>query len=212
MTDLAGLIDRLAGELRDAANAEWSEAELTAHLRRALGEVGAAWPRRAFGVIATVEGERSYALDELDGLVAITRIIYPYDPAAPNATVCGVPWRLSADGTLALIVEAPPKGDGADDIAVWYLARHAIEDLDGATATTLPPEAEGIVVDGAAGYAVEQLALSLVGAVTVDDAPARYAAWAAARLARYRQALVLAAANDALRAPEDARIAWGGEV
>ena len=85
--------------------------------------------------------------------MAITRIIYPYDPAAPNATVCGVPWRLSADGTLALIVEAPPKGDGADDIAVWYLARHAIEDLDGATATTLPPEAEGIVVDGAAGYA-----------------------------------------------------------
>jgi hypothetical protein len=212
MPNLAALIDRLAASLRDAAHAEWSEAELTAHLRRALAEVSQAAPRRLEAVLPTVAGERTVSIAGLAGLLTVTDVLYPHDPAAPAGAPERPAWRLSPEGALTLLVDEPPRGDGSDDVALRYLARHTIDGLDGATESTLSPAAEEVLLAGAAGYAVEQAALALVGAVTVGDAAARYAAWAAERLAGYRQALAELAAADALRAPEDARVVWAGRV
>jgi len=87
---------------------------------------------------------------------------------------------------------------------------HRIAGLDGASATTLSPAEEELLLTGAAAAAVEQLALALVGQVTVGDAPARYAALAAERRAEFARAL------EALRQRErvvaDPRVAWDGEV
>lgn len=210
MSDLTELTARVAAALRDVTHETWSDEELTTHVRRALRGVTRARPRRLEAVIATAPGETIYSLDALEWLLAVLDVVYPHDPAAPRHPAERPPFRTLADGCLELLVDDPPAGDGTDDILLVYAAEHTIEGLDGATASTLWPQAEEAVVLGASGYAVEQLALSLVGTVTIDDAVTRYSDWAAQRVDAYRDALDGLAALS--RHQGDPRVVWDEEV
>jgi len=210
MANLTELIARVAADLRDVSHETWSSDELTDHVRRAVRGVTRARPRRLETLVPTTSGATVYSLDALDDLLAVLDVIYPHDPAGGRYPAQRPAYRLLADGYLELLVDDPPTGDGSDDILVIYAAEHTLEGLDGATASTLWPQAEEAVVLGAAGYAVEQLALSLVGTVTIDDAPARYGAWAAQRLRQFYETLEELAAVG--RHERDPRVTWEGEV
>jgi len=207
---ISDLCARVAADLRDAGHLQWTTDELEAHLRRALREYSRARPRRLADVLATVAGVRSYSLASLDGLLAVLDVVHPYDITAPPHPARRPAWRMPTDDTLELLTTDAPRGDGTDDILVRYAGEHSIQGLDGAEATTLDAQGVELVVLGATGYAGEQAALSLVGAVTVGDASARYAAWAAERLRRFRRALEELSAVTGVGS--DPRVTWDEEV
>jgi len=212
MSTLAELRERLRLALRDTAAAEWSDDELAAHLRRALHALSLARPLPHVALLETTAGLYTVSLATVPGLIAVRTVTYPCDLAAPAPVPApeAPRWRLRDATTLELLLPDPPRGDGTDDVLIEADVAHRIAGLDGAAATTLSPAEEEILLTGASAAAIEQLALSLVGQVTVGDAPARYAALAAERRAEFARAL------EALRQRErvvaDPRVAWDGEV
>ncbi len=210
MSTLAELLDRLRLALRDAASAEWSDAELTEHLRHALADVNRSYAPPSEKILETTPGMRTVSLAGIAGLLTVREVLYPYNPASPVYPLESPRWRLRDANTLELLVLDPPVGDGTDCAIVVAEVALTVDGLDGATSTTLDPVEEDIVLDGACGYAVEQLALSLVGQVTVGDAPARTSALAEHRLARFRSSLAARALLP--RAVADPRVVWDGEV
>jgi hypothetical protein len=182
MADLSGILDAVAGELRDAAHATWSAEELTAQVRRALRRYNGHLPRRLAGTLNAVEGQREYSLDGLSGLLDVLDVWYPWSaddedpPERPR-------WALPSDGTLYLYVESAPAA--GEVIRVFYTAPHTIEGLDGALATTLPAQGEQAVIVLAAGYAAIQRGGSLIGTVTPSQwTPVQWQQWGEATLAR----------------------------
>lgn len=188
MSTLSALIGRVALELGDAEHAIWSEEALTEHLRRALEAYSRVDPRRLDIVIQAEAGQREYPLQGLGAFIEITDLWYPYDANAPQHPPQRPEWALILSKTFYLGVSEAPSG--AESIRLFYTAPHTIEGLDGATATTLDADGEGIAILGAAAYAVEARAQGLMGAVTIStETPSQCLAWAEARMRRFAQAL-----------------------
>lgn len=188
MSTLATLISRVALELGDVGYAVWSEEMLTAQLRRALEAYSRVDPRRLDVVIQAEAETREYPLASLGTFLEITDLWYPYDPNAPQHPPQRPEWALILSKTFYLGVSTPPTGE--EFIRLFYTAPHTISGLDGATETTLDAEGEGIIVLGAAAYAVEARAFGLMGAVTVSaETPQQLVAWAEARMRRFAEAL-----------------------
>ncbi|NLD45218.1 MAG: hypothetical protein GX657_17200 [Chloroflexi bacterium] len=210
MSTLAELLPRLTAALPEPAGAAWDADQLTAALRRALAEYSRARPRRLAEALPSAAGSRLVSLAGLSGLQTVLEVHYPYDPLIPAWPPARPAWRLREAATLELLVPEAPRADGTDDVLVFYEAAHTIAGLDGAEETTLEAPGEEVLLVGAAAYAVEGLALALVGRVTVGGAAERYSAWAAGRLACYRQALAEAAAL--VPAIADPRVPWEGGI
>ncbi len=188
MSTLSDLIARVALELGDAAHAVWSTDALTLHIRRALEAVSRVEPQRLDATIACAEGVREYPLAGLGAFYEITDLWHPYDASQPGHPPERPAWALILSKTFYLgVADAPTAEQSA---RLFYTAPHTIEDLDGATETTLDAELEGLVALGAAGCALEERSQAVIGAVTVSpDTPGQYAAWAAARMRAFQEAL-----------------------
>lgn len=190
MATLSDLIARVALDLNDTGHAIWSSAELTAYLQRALAAYSRCDPQRLDAVIPSQEGVREYPLSAIGPFMEITDLWYPYDPAAPAHPPRRPEWALILSKTYYLGVADAPTGQPHDQMRLFFTAPHTLQGLDGAAATTLDADGEGIVALGAAAYAAEARARGLMGAVTVSaDTPRQWAAWAEARMARFEEAL-----------------------
>lgn len=182
MSTLTELIVQVELELKDTGNVRWSDGELTAHIRRALRAYNRVAPQRLAATLRASAGEREYSLAGLSGLMEVTDLWYPWDEDHPTYPPPRPRWSLIGDGLLYLEVEAPPRGDGTDDLRIFYTAPHTIQGLDGASATTLDAQGEQVVILGASAYAAMQLAQSLMGTVTVSGwTPRQFQDWAMAR-------------------------------
>jgi len=188
---LAELIDRLEAELKDSGNSVWSATELTAHIRRALGQVSQAAPRLLDALLETADGVYEYSLAELDGFLWLTDCWYPWDPAAPT---CPAPrparWGLVKERTLGIVSDTRPDGAAEHRIRVFYCAAHTIAGLDGAEAGTLDATTEDLVLLGASAYAALQRSQDGVTRVWPGaGAVEQLSAWGEQRLAHYNAAL-----------------------
>lgn len=205
MTTLTELVSRVAGELRDPGHMVWSADEITQQLRSALRDWSRVAPRRLAAVLPTEAGRREYDLAALAGLMEVTDVWYPYDATDPAASPARPEWSLPCDGVLRLEGGDAPRGDGADDLRVFYTAAHTIAGLDGAEVTTLDAQGEGLVVLAASAHAAMQAAQAAIGTVTVTGLTTQqYADWAALRLEAYRRAVD----ELARRSTGDARVVW----
>ncbi|MCE5258573.1 MAG: hypothetical protein LLG44_05855 [Chloroflexi bacterium] len=188
---LAAIIDQVEGELKDTGNAVWSADELTAHIRRALGQVSLSSPRLLDALLPSADGVYEYSLSALTGLLWLVDCWYPWNPAEP---CCPAPrperWGLVKEGTLAIESGTRPDGAVEHQIRVFYCAAHTIAGLDGAASGTLDAAGEGLVVLGASGYAALQRAQDGTARVWPNaGAVAALTAWGEQRLAHFNAAL-----------------------
>jgi hypothetical protein len=163
---LTNLVYRLRQLLKDtdATSYRWTDEELRRHLQRAVDELSQVLPDEQKTALSTTPGSRDLSLAALDGLLDIEAVEFPaglYPAAfAPFQT-----WG----STLTLLVEQAPAG--AEDVIVYWNGRHRVE----ARSSTLPHDAEELVVTGAAGHAAEAWAAfatnraNVSGAAAVDD-------------------------------------------
>jgi len=196
MSTLSEIIDHVEADLKDSTNTSWSAAELQRPVRWALQEVSWAMPRRASAILVAVEGQREYSLAAagMSGALFVAEVWYPYTAEDPEYPPRSVPWRLLDDDTLFLDVDSVNGGDG---MRVFYARPHAIEQLDGAAATTLNSEQEELVCLGAAGYAALQRAQDAIGRVNVTgEAPRLWRDWGDRRLRDFRVRLERLARRD----------------
>jgi hypothetical protein len=186
MTVLAGLIDLVEEELKDASNATWSVAEITSHLRRALHTINRYSPRRISHTILSVADQREYALSthsELAGILEVIDVWYPYDPLSPEDSPARQPWSTPIDDTIRIDGPAP-SGATDEQIRVLASAVHTIDDLDSAATTTLSGRLEDCAVQLASGYAALQAAAGTINTVTTSSwTPKQYRDWGEERIA-----------------------------
>ena len=211
MSNLAALIDRVELDLKDSGNEEWSEAELTAHIRRALEQYSRIDPQRTKGDLASTLDTRDYDLSTLTGLQNVTDVWFPFDSADPQYPPNRPAWCIPYDGYLRLEVADSPSGAADEEIRIFYTTPHAIEDLDAATATTLTADGEGTVVLGATAFAAEQYAQDMMNRVAVSTwIPLYIRDWAKARREAYEKALQ--ELTHRVNQSADPRVSWDAAI
>ncbi|MBC7237420.1 MAG: hypothetical protein H5T69_16385 [Chloroflexi bacterium] len=210
MSTLSELIDLVELDLRDTSNANWSVAELTQHVRRALRALNEVTPGRTASTLSVAAGSREVSLAGLSGLMRVIDVWYPYTAADPEYPPQRPRWELIADEggqnrILYLYVEDKPAEGEA--LRVFYTLGHTIEGLDGATATTLSERQEHVVVLGATALAVQQYAQDAIGEVSPSGwTPRQLQEWADRRLTLFRQALEDLRRSEIIM--QDPRVPW----
>ncbi|MCC7355486.1 MAG: hypothetical protein IT330_17225 [Anaerolineae bacterium] len=182
MTNLATLRDRTESLLKDAGNSLWTTSELDDAIRRALHRYSEMQPRELVTTLTLAAAGREVSLSGVNGLLRPLRVWWPYTASEPEYPPAWVHWDLHGPATLFLDVADEPQAN--DVVRLFYTALHTIEGLDSAAATTVPADDEETIILGAAGYAALARAAYATEAVTLSgETPARWHAWAEARLA-----------------------------
>ena len=205
MSTLSLLIDLVALDLRDTGNANWSSDEITQHIRRALLDIDDLQPQRLVATVSCAGGAREYDLSALPGILSVYDLWYPYDAANADEQPQRPSWQPLHGGTIYLdIASAPTTGEA---MRVFYLARHTLSGLDGASATTLNVRQQSAIVLGATYLAAQQYAQDVIGAVTPSGwTPKQLGEWAERRERTYRRALEEIRRAEVLM--HDPRIPW----
>jgi hypothetical protein len=187
MSDLATLRDLVEADLDDSANDVWSTSEIDRAIKRALTDYSHVRPQEATGTITLAADGREISLSTLTGLTRVVRVCYPYtasDPEDPPE------WRRFEQWSTTLYVLDGDEPDSGEVVRVYYNKPQTIEDLDSATATTIPDDEEEVVVLGAAAYAAIQKARGAVGAAGVStETPEHWLAWGTDRMTHFRDKL-----------------------
>lgn len=173
MTTLSDYRVQLRLALRDAGAAVWSDAQLDEALREALAQYSRVAPERRGALLTLAADGREISLAGLAGLLEVTEVWLPYSAAAPDYPPNTRAFRRLAADTLYVEGGAPPRA--GDTARVFYLARHTIQDLDGATATTAPVIHQGALLTGAAAVATQARARQLSEAENVPPSTRRWA-------------------------------------
>ncbi len=182
MPDLDDFVDRLETLLHDSTNVDWTAAVLQEHLRRSIREYSLVDPDPDKDVVVTVAGTRDISIAALTDLVVVDAVEWPTGKWPERF----VQFRLRGT-TLTLVVDAAPSA--VENVNVYWGKLHVV--TAGAGSSTLPTRAEDVVVIGAAGYALLELARDSANAINVGGASAadRLREQGEAYLARFREQL-----------------------
>lgn len=205
MSTLAEFRTQVRQALKDTGSITWTDADLDQHIRQSLNAYNRIDPVRAAATLATVDGQRSYSLTAVAGLITILDVVHPYTPANPAHPPARPSWSILEGNTLYL--EDGDTPNGVASIRLTYTKPHTIQNLDGAAATTLMPHANDLIVLGATALAAEQIAQSVIGTATISGwTPRHFHDWAVARRAAWNSALEQL--TNQLRIAHDPRVAW----
>jgi hypothetical protein len=176
-TGAPNIRDRVESRLQDSGNARWSTDDTDEAIRTALEYYTRQNPYRAIGTITLAAAGREISLATLTGLIRVEKVWWDYDSTTP-----GYPpnWRQFEvwPGSI-LYIDDREEPAAADVLRVWYTKQHTINELDSATATTIPAEDVDVIVTGAAHFAARARAVELAEQATVDDeVVARLIKWA----------------------------------
>ncbi len=178
--DLPTMRGRLETDLKDTANARWTDAELDRAIGRAVGEYNGAAP--LLGKVDLAMGSsRWFDLSAQAGYLWCEAVEHPIDDED------GPLYRLFREDRAAKKVYVLGSGLGeGENVRFWFAKAHT---LDGTT-STIPVEHEELILLGAAGFAVLSMAEYVIDRVTVSGwAPRQYREWGEARLAAFRRRL-----------------------
>ena len=171
---LADIRDRVEVFLMDTGNAIWDSGTIDAAIQQALDEYSEAWPLGLETVITLPGDGREIALNTLTGMTEVTQVWWPYDSDASSETwppnkVRG--WRLWWDDAspvlfLDIIDGSQPKTN--EEMRIWYVKPHTIQDLASADSTTIQDSHVSYLVEGAAAKAALSRSADLVETVNTD--------------------------------------------
>ena len=174
MSTLAQIRARVALMLQDTGAAIFTAALIDESITQALDQYNAVNPQGKETVIVLPGDGREIALDSITGLTRVIEVWWPYDSDAtaetwPPNRVKG--WRLWWDDARPVLFldttdQSEPQTD--DEVRVWYIIPHTIQDLASAAATTLLAEHESLIVLGAAGHAAMSRTVDLVETAGTD--------------------------------------------
>jgi hypothetical protein len=183
MSTLAELRDLVEQDLDDAGNAVWSTGDIDRAIERALSEYSQVNPQQAVDTIELSGDGREIDVSSITDLQRLVRVWYPYTSTDPEDPAEWRRWELW--GTTLTILDGDEPASG-EVVRLFYHAAQEIEDLNSATATTVPGGDEEIVVLGAGAFAALQMARSAVGAAGVStETPEHWRAWAKGRMEEF---------------------------
>ncbi len=156
--NLSDMRDRLRQDLHDedATNERWTDAELDRHIERSVREFSLAVPLETKSTLTTTVGSRDLSISGLTDLVSIAAVEYPVDQYPPAYVRFSV-W----ESTLTLLIDSEPAA--SEDVNVYYTKLHTID----VSSSTVPPRFEGVIANGAAGYAALEWASFATNRVNV---------------------------------------------
>ena len=166
-TNLATIRDRVEARLQDATNTRWSTDDLDEALRTALEQYSKYKPDHALGTVDLSAAGREIDISSLSDLLRVEKVWWDYDdsdPAYPPNYRQFEVWP----GDILFIDDRTEPAAG-ETVRVWYTKMHTIEDLDSATATTVPVDDEGTIVTGACHFAAQTRAVELTEELTAHD-------------------------------------------
>jgi hypothetical protein len=156
-TTLAEYTTSVSQFLFDTGLDVWPAAAIEDAIRHALADYSLAWPCTRQAVMIALADGRQVALNEIDALLAVMDVYWPFDSSAdqqPANQALG--WYLYWDDGQPVIqigfdgCAAPKAGD---EILLTYTTPHTIVGLDSAAVTTVHPSHILHIVRGAAAYA-----------------------------------------------------------
>ncbi len=179
--NLAEMIALVRKDLHDedSGNYQWSDAELTRHINRAVKELSERVPVPARATLATTSGSRELDISGLSDRIMVEAVEYPVDTSPPSYQ------RFSIWGdTLTIISGSEPNGSNC---YIYYGALHTLD----ANGSTIPGKYEDMVATGACGYAALEWAAYAINKVNVGgtNVPKEFRLWGSERLGAFQEKL-----------------------
>jgi len=178
LSEMIGLVRKDLHD-EDSGNYQWSDAELTRHINRAVRELSERVPLLAKATLPTTSGSRELDISGISDRVMVEAVEYPVDASPPNYQ------RFSVWGdTLTIISGSEPNGSNC---YVYYGALHTLD----ANGSTIPTKYEDLVTAGACGYAAMEWAAYAINKVNVGGTmtPREFRLWGSERLADFQERL-----------------------
>jgi len=179
--NLAEMIALVRTDLHDEeeANYRWTDAELTRHINRAVGELSESLPLPAKATLSTTAGSMEIDISGLSDRIMVAAIEYPVGEMPASYQQFSI-WG----DTLTITSGNQPDGTNCN---VYYGVSHTL-DSEG---STVPGKYEDLVVGGACGYAAIELAVFAINRVNVGGAatPGELLEWGNQKIKVFRQEL-----------------------
>jgi hypothetical protein len=163
----------------DSGNYQWSDAELTRHINRAVRELSESLPLPAKAVLPTTADSREIDISSLSDRVMVEAVEYPVDSTPPEYQ------RFSIWGdTLSIVSGREPDGSNC---RVYYGKLHTLDE----SGSTIPTKHEDLVATGACGYAAIEWGVYAVNRVNVGGVmtPREFRLWGSERLSIFQARL-----------------------
>ncbi len=179
--NLTEMIALVRQDLHDeeSGNYQWSDAELTRHINRAVRELSERVPLLARATMPTTSGSRELDISSLSDRVMVEAVEYPVDASPPDYR------RFSIWGdTLTIIGGSEPNGSNCH---VYYGTLHTLDD----NGSTIPAKYLDLVATGACGYAAMEWAAYAINRVNVGGTmtPGEFRLWGSERLGTFQDRL-----------------------
>ena len=162
--NLEAIRDRVEARLQDASNDRWPTTALDESIRTALEQFSKYTPDQRLTTVVLADEGREFSIPSLAGLLRLEKVWWDYDTDDPQFPPNFRQFEVWPGPVLFIDDRQIPQA--GDTVRILYTAMHTIEDLDGATATTLPLDDEGTLVTGACHFAAHSRAVELSENVT----------------------------------------------
>jgi hypothetical protein len=179
--NLTDMITLVRNDLRDedSGSYRWTDAELTRHIGRAVGELSEQIPLPAKATLPTTPDSWEIDISGLTGRIMIEAVEFPAGETPPHYR------RFSVWGDTLTIIDGPePDGSNCN---IYYGALHTL-DADG---SSIPAQYEDLVATGACAYAAIEGAAGAINRVNVGGTMTaeEFRRWGGERLGIFQERL-----------------------
>lgn len=160
---LTTLRTRCQNLLIDTSVSLFPTATIDEGIAQALDEYNRYKPMRVVGTLTPPANDKLVSLSALTGLLDVTKVWFPYTASFSEDPPCELTdWYLEFDAGVPKIYlgDSAYTPDGVIVARAFYTKPHTLNGLAGASATTYPATDDGLIVQGAAGYAAAMMVLS----------------------------------------------------
>lgn len=162
-------------------------------IRWALQRYSEVSPDQATTTVTLAAAGREVSIAAITDYLEILRVWWDYDASSPGHPPAWRRFELWPGSVLFINDTSEPQA--GDIVRIWYTRLHALNGLDGASTTTIPADAETLIVTGAAGYAAQERVQEQPG----THVPRRLAEWSEQRLKEFERGLNQVARRRAAR-------------
>jgi hypothetical protein len=164
---LADIRDRVEARLQDASNARWSTDDLDEAIRTALEQYSKYKPQHKLTSVTLSSAGREVDISSVTDLLRVEKVWWDYDDTSPSYPPNYRQFEVWPGDIIYIDDRSAPSS--GDKVRLWYTAMHTIENLDSATATTIPEDDEGTIVTGACHFAAQIRSAELAEDLTAHD-------------------------------------------
>jgi len=171
----------------------YAQGDIDEGIRWALHRYNEVLPDQTIASLTLASSGREVDISSITDEIEILRVWWDYDSSDPEHPPR---WRdFKVWPGSILYIDDPNEPQSGDTVRIWYTRMHTVNGLDGAATTTLPDDAETLLVTGASAVATQERQL---------EDPSRYVPrklqdWADARLREFERGLKAASRRRAAR-------------